>query len=143
MRSGAAWHLESVIQGGVFTYSHQDWKKDHYQLDQNDEDFYYNHRVFIERSRSNYVFVTGSQVIANIDISKMRQIHQDSSCDITLLYKTVAEEERPSSLIKLPSVTWNELNQVESVTVSGETVSSFEHSLSMNMFIGQIMTECI
>lgn len=88
VRSGASWNLDSQTRGGIFTFSQQIWKNQHHHEDPY-EDYYYNHRVFLERSRAKYVFVTGSKIIANLDIQAIGQSHIDSQKDITLVYKNV------------------------------------------------------
>lgn len=93
IRSGDAWDLNSQVSGGVFTFSQQHWKHNH--LDENPyEDFYYNQRIYMERSKANYVFVAGSEIIANVDINTVRQQHAASGKDVTVLYKTVPVEGR-------------------------------------------------
>ncbi|MCR8968627.1 glucose-1-phosphate adenylyltransferase subunit GlgD [Facklamia sp. 7083-14-GEN3] len=88
IRSGASWNLDSRIGGGIFTFSQQNWKA-RYHRENEHEDYYYNHRIFLERSKANYVFVSGSKIIANININDLRQSHIDSEKDVTLVYKNV------------------------------------------------------
>ncbi|WP_235888758.1 glucose-1-phosphate adenylyltransferase subunit GlgD [Ruoffia tabacinasalis] len=86
VRSGAAWDLQSEVAGGIFTFSHQDWKRNNPNAHEY-EDFYYNHRLFLERSKSEYVFVAGSKIIANLDIIAVRKQHIQSGKDVTVVYK--------------------------------------------------------
>lgn len=93
IRSGDAWDLNSQVTGGVFTFSQQHWKHSH--LDENPyEDFYYNQRIYMERSKAKYVFIAGSEIIANVDIKSVRQQHVASGKDVTVLYKTLPVEGR-------------------------------------------------
>ncbi|MBG9988616.1 glucose-1-phosphate adenylyltransferase subunit GlgD [Aerococcaceae bacterium DSM 111176] len=90
VRSGESWDLDNKIRGGIFTYSQQNWKKQHHA--ENDlEDFYYNHRLFLERSKTQYVFVSGSSVIASADIQNMCSQHIASGKDITVIYSPMQE----------------------------------------------------
>lgn len=90
VRSGESWDLDNKIRGGIFTYSQQNWKKQHHA--ENDlEDFYFNHRLFLERSKTQYVFVSGSSVIASADIQNMCSQHIASGKDITVIYSPVQE----------------------------------------------------
>lgn len=91
IRSGEAWDLNSRIQGGVFTFSQQHWKANHH-LENLAEDFYYNQYIFLKRSRADYAFVSGSKIIANVDIKALRAHHIESKKDITIIYKHVLEE---------------------------------------------------
>lgn len=90
VRSGESWDLDNKIRGGIFTYSQQKWKKQHHT--ENDiEDFYYNHRLYLERSKTDYVFVSGSSVIANADLQNVCTQHVASGKDITVIYSPVQE----------------------------------------------------
>ena len=90
VRSGESWDLDNKIRGGIFTYSQQNWKKQHHT--ENDiEDFYYNHRLYLERSKTDYVFVSGSSVIANADLQNVCTQHVASGKDITVIYSPVQE----------------------------------------------------
>ena len=80
IRSGESYDLDNKIRGGIFTYSQQNWKTAHYSED-DAEDFYFNHRLFLERSNSDYVFVSGSSVIANIASGK----------DVTVVYTPLTD----------------------------------------------------
>lgn len=90
IRSGSSWHLESIIRGGIFTFSHQDWKRE-LRLDDGNEEFYDNHKIFIERSRAQCVFVSGSKIIANVDIRSIHNQHLANEKDITVVYKHFPE----------------------------------------------------
>lgn len=90
VRSGESWDLDNKIRGGIFTYSQQNWKKQHHT--ENDiEDFYFNHRLFLERSKTQYVFVSGSSVIASADIQNMCSQHIASGKDVTVIYSPMQE----------------------------------------------------
>lgn len=72
IRSGDAWDLDSQIKGGIFTFSQQNWKLAHHREHEH-EDYYYNHRIYLSRSNAKYVFVSGSKIIANIDIKALKK----------------------------------------------------------------------
>lgn len=88
IRSGEAWNFDSRITGGIFTFSQQNWKLRHVR-EHGSADFYDNHRIFMHRSRANYVFVSGSKFIANLDINAVFRHHLNSKADITLVHKPV------------------------------------------------------
>lgn len=88
VRSGESWDFDSKIAGGIFTFSQQKWKAAHH-LENDYEDYYFNHRLFLERSESDYVFVSGSKILANIDIRSMRSHHIESGKDVTIVYKNI------------------------------------------------------
>lgn len=86
IRSGAAWNFDSQTSGGVFTYSQQNWKIRHLK-ETGGDNFYDNHRVYMERSNAKYVFVSGSKVIANLDVRALLRHHVASDSDITAVYR--------------------------------------------------------
>ncbi len=91
IRSGESWDLNNKIHGGVFTFSQQNWKKQNYSEDDH-EDFYFNHRLFLERSNADYVFVSGSSIIANVDIQAVTAQHKASGKDVTVIYTPMTED---------------------------------------------------
>ncbi|MGX7140467.1 glucose-1-phosphate adenylyltransferase subunit GlgD [Facklamia languida] len=88
VRSGRSWKLNSLVNGGIFTYSQQNWKARHHH-EHPFEDYYYNHRIFLERSKAQYVLVAGTKIIANVDLNAFKADHIDSGKDISLVYKNV------------------------------------------------------
>lgn len=92
IRSGSDWGLESAVGGGIFTFSQQNWKKQH--IDENEhEDFYYNHRLYLKRSHAEYVFVAGSKVIANVNIDAVQKQHAKNGLDVTVIYKNISADD--------------------------------------------------
>ncbi|AXY26014.1 glucose-1-phosphate adenylyltransferase subunit GlgD [Suicoccus acidiformans] len=87
IRSGSEWDLQSSIGGGVFTFSQQNWKH-RYRIEEEHEDYYYNHRIYLQRSHSDYVFVSGSSIISNNNLLAVTQQHVASGADITMIYKS-------------------------------------------------------
>lgn len=85
VRSGKDWKLDSRIRGGIFTFSQQNWKARHHHENQI-EDYYYNHRIFLERSRCQYVLVAGTKIIANVNFRNLKSAHIESGKDISLVY---------------------------------------------------------
>lgn len=90
VRSGDSWDLDSSVRGGVFTFSQRNWKRAH-RDDDDIEDYYYDHRIFMKRSRADYVFIAGSKILANVDIKAIHQQHLASDKDITCVYKHVKQ----------------------------------------------------
>lgn len=133
VRSGSSWHLESLIRGGIFTFSHQDWKREHHFEDKA-EDFYYNHRLFMQRSRAQYIFVTGSKIIANVDIKAIRRHHQSNGDDITIVYKhlldtNISEQDKLSD-----GIIFDENHEVRSFTEKPIADEDGKINLSLNMY---------
>lgn len=93
IRSGAAWGLESGLRGGIFTYSQTLLKQQIREQTHQTQFYYTNHWEFLEKSQSEYVAVMGSKMIANIDYLDVKDKHEESGKDITVLYKTISAKE--------------------------------------------------
>ena len=91
VRSGGSWNLDSQVSGGIFTFSQQNWKLQHHTENEH-EDFYYNHRMFMKRSKAEYVFVSGSKIIANVDIKAILRHHIAEEKDVTVVYKQIQKD---------------------------------------------------
>ncbi|MGX7091390.1 glucose-1-phosphate adenylyltransferase subunit GlgD [Hutsoniella sourekii] len=92
IRSGIAWDLQSDIGGGVFTFSQQDWKHQ-YKIEEEHEDYYYNHRIYLQRSKAEYVYIAGSNIINNLDIRSVVQQHKLTNADVTVVYHNAESSE--------------------------------------------------
>ena len=91
IRSGGAWDLDSQVSGGIFTFSQQNWKLRHHKENEY-EDYYYNHRMFMSRSKAEYVFVSGSKIIANVDIRAIQRHHLAEGKEVTVVYKQIQKD---------------------------------------------------
>lgn len=111
-RSGTSWYFDNDISGGVFTFSQRDWKAAHH-LEEQHEDFYYDYRLFLSRSRAEHVFVSGSSIIANLDIQAALRFHTEHDADITFVYKTNPREALSQELSKARAVVFDDEGEVE------------------------------
>ncbi|RYD05100.1 hypothetical protein N752_11040 [Desulforamulus aquiferis] len=62
------------------------------------------HLDYINNSRQNYIIITGSNMICNLDYRDVINFHREQRADITLLYKemdVINEEVHPMQLSKL------------------------------------------
>lgn len=88
IRNGKPWDLDSHISGGIFTFSQQFYK---YSLGAElgfDRSFYENLVTFVKRSKTSHVFISGSQILATLDIKDIRDKHIDSGKDITSVFSS-------------------------------------------------------
>lgn len=86
---------------------------------------------FIRYADAEYVLISDTDVIANIDFKKVVENHEETGADITVVYaKTVCDSERSRTKTIL-SV--NDTGKVYDVLVHPEI--SGEHNVSLNMFI--------
>lgn len=100
---------------------------------------------FIEKSRKDYVIISPSYMICNIDYSKVMKYHIESGNDITIVYKNV--DNANESFIKCETVNINEDNRVISI---GENIGREKNAkINMEMYIMktdlfiEIIHECI
>lgn len=133
VRSGESWDLNNPIRGGIFTYSQQNWKKEH-KTENDIEDYYFNHRLFLERSKADYVFVSGSSIIANVDIQAVTSQHVASGKDITVIYTPVTNE---LNTVLETSRVFLTNNEQESIRVYGpEHVATADKlNVSLNQYV--------
>ncbi len=54
---------------------------------------FFSHIDYFHRSTQEYVIITGSNIVCNINFNEAFQAHQESGADITVLYKEIAEQE--------------------------------------------------
>lgn len=139
VRSGGPWDLQSEIGGGIFTFSQQNWKRQHHMEDEF-EDYYFNHRLFLQRSHADYVFVAGSKIIANIDIRAVKQQHIQAGKDITVVYKNF-EENQVSSEEKLAyGIIFDKNEEVDKFVDYAVPSETGKVNLSMNMYLLSVDT---
>lgn len=93
MRSGITWGLDNVADGGVFTHSQIDLKTSLDDTSLMDMNYYYDHENYLNRSESEYVVLTGSRILANVQLNAMLTYHLDKESDITVAYKKVPRSE--------------------------------------------------
>ncbi|XJS11766.1 glucose-1-phosphate adenylyltransferase subunit GlgD [Aerococcaceae bacterium WGS1372] len=139
VRSGGAWDLQSEVGGGIFTFSQQNWKRQHHMEDEF-EDYYFNHRLFLERSHADYVLVAGSKIIANIDIRAVEQQHIQSGRDITVIYKNFDEHQVSDEEKLAYGIVFDENNEVLKFVNYSLPSDSGKVNLSMNMYLLSVDT---
>lgn len=85
VRAGNAWGLDNVTGGGIFTHSQIEMKT----RTSNNYNYYQDHRDYLNRSKSKYVVLLGSNILANISIDSMLDYHLEEESDITVAYKNM------------------------------------------------------
>ncbi|MEN1762099.1 glucose-1-phosphate adenylyltransferase subunit GlgD [Anoxynatronum sibiricum] len=89
--SGKEWDLLSKRDGlfilpPIFRY-------DQFTGNLGDVDHYYNHMDYFTRSRQQYVLISSSNVIYNMDYRHIQQLYEEKQADIVLVYKNADTEE--------------------------------------------------
>lgn len=85
IRSGQAWDLDTN-SGGIFTYSQMKHKKALYEAASRIGDFYEDHKIFIERANSEYVFISGSKILASVNLLAVMDAFEEGTAEVMRLY---------------------------------------------------------
>lgn len=93
IRSGINWGLDNFVGGGVFTHSQVNLKASLEDRDEYLADYYYDHKNYLKRSKAKYALITGSRILANLQVDAMTQFHEDKNSDITVAYKKIARND--------------------------------------------------
>ena len=94
IRSGFEWGLDSTIGGGVFTHSQIDLKESAAQEGTN-VTYYEDQRNYVKKSAAEYVVITGSKMLCNINLQSVLRYHKEHSADMTVVYKNMLASETP------------------------------------------------
>lgn len=88
LEQGKAWDLDRK-RGGLFILP-PDWN-DPTDISRGDLQHFHNNIDFINRALADYIVVTGSQNVCNINFQDVLQEHKESNADVTVIYKNVDE----------------------------------------------------
>ncbi|MDT8862068.1 glucose-1-phosphate adenylyltransferase subunit GlgD [Alkalihalobacillus sp. MEB130] len=123
--TGKPWDLDRK-RGGLFILP-PDWN-DPTDFSRGDLQHFHNNRDFFTRGLGEYVLVTGSHHICNIDYRKVFQKHLDSGADVTAIYQSVSE-------LEPEHCTEKKLELDEDGNVINITTDATNHHLFMDMYI--------
>lgn len=133
IRSGDSWNFDSQITGGIFTFSQQNWKLRHIR-EHGSDDFYDNHRIFMKRSHAEYVFVSGSKMIANVDIRAVHKHHVDSDAEITVVYKPIILDKVREYTVDM-NLKLDDYGQLIDLTPLKDAVEGEKVNVNLNMYV--------
>ncbi|MYL34495.1 glucose-1-phosphate adenylyltransferase subunit GlgD [Pontibacillus yanchengensis] len=88
LEQGKAWDLDRR-SGGLFILP-PDWN-DPTDISRGDLQHFHNNMDFINRARADYILVSGSQNICNINFQDVLEEHKATNADVTVIYKDVDE----------------------------------------------------
>lgn len=88
LEQGKAWDLDRK-QGGLFILP-PDWN-DPTDISKGDLQHFHNNIDFITRTLADYIVVSGTQNICNINFRDVLEEHKASGADVTVVYKNVEE----------------------------------------------------
>lgn len=139
VRSGASWDLDSQVSGGIFTFSQQNWKLQHHKENEH-EDFYYNHRMFMKRSKAEYVFVSGSKIIANVDIKAVLRHHIAENKEVTVIYKQMQKDFLGDHNSKGRALVFNEQRELVELLDYSQLTNQDIVDASLSMYVISVET---
>lgn len=100
LRSGKEWDLARKRDGLFILPPNQSYNTS--GVTKGDMDHFYQHLDYIKRSSQQYVLITNSKMVCNMNFRKALQFHIDEGADITVIYKPQAscsaEFPRPTSI---------------------------------------------
>lgn len=124
LRAGKEWDLNRK-QGGLFILSplaHESHMKG-----SGDLNYFFQHIDYlIESPQYDYVVLSSSHIICNIDYSKVLEYHQNSGADITLVFYKPSEEEpksRKDIMLTLDDKNW--VTEIEIDFISSQSPNRF------------------
>ena len=144
IRSGQAWDLDTN-SGGIFTYSQMKHKKALYEAASRIGDFYEDHKIFIERANSEYVFISGSKILSSVNLVDMLDTFEAGSAEVMRMYakkeKTFVEYHPDENLLTIDDKGYVTDLAKEGVTpIEGETVN---FDMNMTIMPANILLEII
>lgn len=90
---------------------------------------FYSHRDYFYRSSQDYVLITRSHMVCNVDLTEVFEHHKASGADITMIYKDMPEED----LAECRRILINPLGQVKDIQDHTGRLNSSK--ISMEMFL--------
>lgn len=129
LRTGKEWDLDRKIDG-LFILNPQMSTTDMF-TSLGDLENFKNHMVYLKRSRQNYVILTRSYMICNIDYTEVYNYHKETKADITIVYKKV--DDNDERFIGCDTLYLNDNGRVKSI---GRKVGTNRNNcISMEMYI--------
>lgn len=137
IRSAREWDMDSAITGGIFTFSQQRFKHRYY-LENNQTKYYYSdHRIFMERSRAEYVVVMSGEFVLNIDIDAVIHHHYSNPADITVVYQNISSDQ----VFNKPHLKVLDINERGEVTnIKEATLEDKKIAISTEIYILKVDT---
>lgn len=135
VRAGNTWGLDNVTGGGVFTHSQIEMKTE----TSNNYNYYQDHRDYLNRSKSKYVVLLGSNILANISIDSMLDYHLEEESDITVAYKSMPRNDfRENTIFSRYIFSKNKDKRIERIqALSDLALVSTEVMFGLNVLIAE------
>lgn len=139
LEHGKAWDLDHK-RGGLFILP-PDWN-DPTDISRGDLQHFHNNMDFIHRTLADYILVTGSLNICNIDFQDVVKEHKQSNADVTVIYKKVDKLYPEHRLAH--KLTLDENNRVTAIHNEQKNKNVYmEMYLVKKNYISMLIEECI
>lgn len=141
--SGKEWDLLSKRDGlfvlpPIFRY-------DQFTGNLGDVDHYYNHMDYLTRSRQQYILISNSNVIYNMDYREVQKCYEEKKADIVIVYKNIRPEDENSH--RVLSLLIDNNGQIRDMAASKENRLSpavaLETAFMKKSLFMQIIDDCI
>ncbi|SNT13298.1 glucose-1-phosphate adenylyltransferase [Anaerovirgula multivorans] len=142
LNSGKEWDLLSK-RDGLFVLP-PTFRYDEFGRSLGDVDHFHNHMDYLKRSRQNYVLISNSNMIYNMDYRRVKEYYHQVKADIVILYK---EETKVKDLSNFISIKTDEAGLVRDMAVNKEKSMSNKIALETafmkkSLFI-DVIDDCI
>lgn len=136
IRSGKYWGLDLTSAGGIFTFSQQNWRREYDLSHGNEYEIYEDHQLFLSKSNAEYVFVLGTQIVANVDLTAVLQFHEENKKELTVVYQNIEQKQIVGKLNE-PVLVFDEGGNFSHITQHEklETSDQDRFPVSLNMFV--------
>ena len=96
--------------------------------------------TFLKRSNEEYVVLTNSDIVSNIDIDKLISAHKKSGVGITMAYKngTLPKSQRETMLLNI-----SDNNIVEDVSYATEITDAADYSIDLFVIARQLLIDIV
>lgn len=134
IKSGAEWDLDRK-NGGIFYFS--PYSNPEIMTQQRGDIFnYFTNLDFLTEAHGDYVLVTGSSMVCNIDYKALLKHHLQSKADITMVYKSI--DHTDVHFDRCSTVTLNEFDNVTNVGRNirrPDVLEKTKKKISMEMYL--------
>ncbi len=98
---------------------------------------------FFQHSRHEYVLLTRSYAILNMDFSEAIKEHKESGADITIVGKSIADGDEGSSYIGLNTLQLDDDGRVKAVSLNFGSLSAYNLSLEIYIMKRELLIDII
>ncbi|MGB3366970.1 MAG: glucose-1-phosphate adenylyltransferase subunit GlgD [Acidaminobacteraceae bacterium] len=139
--SGKSWNLDRKRDGLFMLHPMVDYNEPIIRF--GDIQTFKNNANFIKRSRQEYVILSKSYMVTNLDYKKAFEFHKDSGSDITMICKHISDAKSSPEYLGLDMLNCNSDDSVESIGRNFGKVDEFCLSLEMYIMKKDLLVDII